>query len=62
MKIIDLLSNSTFQIPYPKGNKGIIEILNQEFEVYLNLIRKIENENKFTKIIIDDFTPIPLYT
>lgn len=58
MKIIELLSNNTFKFPYPKGNRDIIEILNQEFEVYLKLLKRIDNEDKFTNTIIDEFANI----
>lgn len=58
MKLIALLSNSVFQIPLKKGNVSTVRTLNKEFDIYLQLLEKLHNEDQFTDTIKKQFTDI----
>ena len=53
MELIEIISNDVFRIPIKKGNVSVVRTIDKKFDIYIDLIKKLKNRNKFTGGIKD---------
>lgn len=58
MKLIELFSNNVFELPLKKGAASISTHLKNRFNIYLELLGKLDKRNKYTRRISDHIEDI----
>jgi len=58
MKLIELFFDDVFRIPLRKGDMPTANLLKKKFDVYLRLLDKLSNDDKFTDTIKNQFSDI----
>ena len=53
MKLIELFSDEVFELPLKKGPTSISTILKNKFNIYLELLEKLDKRDKYTRNIRD---------
>lgn len=48
MELIEIISNDVFSIPIKKGKVPVIKIIDRKFDIFIDLIKKLKNRDKFT--------------
>ena len=53
MKLIELFTDKVFELPLKKGSASISATLKRKFSIYLELLRKLDKRDKYTRNIRD---------
>ncbi len=58
MKLIEVFSDKVFKLPIKKGTASISTALKNKFNIYIELLRKLDKRNKYTRNIRDHIEDI----